>query len=142
MTEHTHASDSPESPGETPPPLHMTRATARALTLAGAGLVIVITLMFISYTSGFGNPRPRDIPIAVVSSAALAAQLDASPALHVRRVDSAARARELVLHQDVYGAMDFSAGAPTLFVANGAGHSVEAALKGSAPRWRPARAPA
>ena len=108
----------------------MTRATRRTLTLAGVGLVAVITLMFISYTSGFGHPNPRNIPIAVVAPTSVAAKLNASPALRVRRAANAAQARNLILTQDVYGAIDFTGRhALTLYVANGAGHSVEAALK-------------
>ena len=86
----------------------MTRAMRRTLTLAGVGLVAVITLMFISYTSGFGHPYPRNIPIAVVAPASVAAKLDASPALQVRRAANAAKARTLILTREVYGAIDFT----------------------------------
>jgi hypothetical protein len=127
-------------PGTTPdPPIPTTepttsnampRITARSLTLAMIGLVAVITLMFISYTSGFGHPQPRNIPVAVAGPPQLQRTLNASPELAVTPAASPLQARRLVLDRHAYGALVVSGRhAATLYVANGAGHSVEAALK-------------
>lgn len=102
---------------------------ARDALLVMAGLVFIVSLMFSCYSSGFGDPKPHDIPIAVVGTQSEQSTLNASPGLQVRPAVSAAAARELVLDREVYGAFDLSErGHLTLFVADGAGHSVDVAL--------------
>ncbi|HWC38027.1 MAG TPA: hypothetical protein VG476_05840, partial [Acidimicrobiales bacterium] len=96
----------------------------RNATLVAVGLVGAATLLFASYSSGFGSPTPRGIPVAVVAPAGLTRQLASSPALDVHRADSPAQVRHLIEDRTVYGGLIIEGGKGVqLDVANGAGHS-------------------
>jgi len=101
----------------------------RKVVLAMIGLTAVIVAVFCSYSSAFGKPAARHIPVAVAASPAVLAKLETSPALRVYRVRDLAVARSMVEDRAVYGGLVLGRTGPaTLVVANGGGHAVEAVL--------------
>jgi hypothetical protein len=101
----------------------------RKALLAMTGLIAVIVAVFCSYSSAFGKPAARHIPVAVAASPAVLAKLETSPALRVYRVRDLAAARSMVEDRAVDGGLVLTRTArATLVVANGGGHAVEAVL--------------
>ena len=101
----------------------------RKVMLAMIGLTAVIVAVFCSYSSAFGKPAAHHIPVAVAASPAVLAALETSPALRVYRVRDLAAARSMVEDRAVYGGLVLlRTGRPTLVVAGGGGHAVEAVL--------------
>jgi hypothetical protein len=119
----TRASGPPEERGPGP------RAPVRKLVLAMLGVTVVVVAFISSYASALGKPSPRHVPVAVSAPPGVLGKLDASPQLRVYPVPGLARARMMVEHRAVYGALLLPRTGPaTLLVANGGGHSVEAVL--------------
>ena len=90
---------------------------------------LVLTLAFaFAYVGAFHDPRPHNVPIAVVGPPAVAEQLDHLPGdpLDVREASSRPDALSQIDDRDVYGAYD----APTnhLFVASAANRATAVAL--------------
>jgi hypothetical protein len=101
----------------------------RKVLLAVIGLTAVIVAVFCSYSSAFGAPTARHIPVAVAAPPAVLAKLQTSPALRVYQVRDLAAARSMVKDRAVYGGLVLArTGRATLVVANGGGHAVEAVL--------------
>ncbi|MEU0805978.1 hypothetical protein [Streptomyces sp. NPDC005970] len=101
----------------------------RNAVIAAVGVIAVFSMFLLSYSGAFANPKPHDIPVAVVAPQAVAAKLDATSALDVRTVPSASAARELVKDRTVYGAFVMDAkGNLSLDIASGGGRSVALAL--------------
>jgi hypothetical protein len=105
------------------------RTPVRELVLVMLGLTVVVAAFISSYASALGKPSPRHVPVAVSAPPAVLSQLDASPQLRVYPVPGLAKARVMVEHRTVYGALLLARTGPaTLLVANGGGHSVAAVL--------------
>jgi hypothetical protein len=108
--------------------------TPRAAVLIFA--VLVVQLAFIaSYIGAFHQPKPRDIPVAVVNPGTdeqVLARLNGLPGRPIRAhgVDSEDAARAQIAHRKVYGALIITgtAASDRLLVAGAAGSSVTQVL--------------
>jgi hypothetical protein len=108
--------------------------TPRAAALMFA--VLVVQLAFIgSYIGAFHQPKPRDIPVAIVNpgpDGELLARLNGIPGRPIRAhgVDSEEAARAEIAHRKVYGALlvTGTAAPDRLLLAGAAGSSVAQAL--------------
>jgi hypothetical protein len=105
------------------------RTPVRKLVLVMLGLTVVVVAFISSYASALGKPSPRHVPVAASAPSAVLGKLDASPQLRVYPVPGLAKARVMVEHRTVYGALLLPRTGPaTLLVANGGGHAVETLL--------------
>jgi hypothetical protein len=99
------------------------------VVIASLALVAVLMLFFTAYSSAFGDPNPRGIPIAAAAPATVDRDLAASSALRVRVVATPAHVEQLIRTREVYGGLIVSGGdSLELEIASGAGHSVALAL--------------
>jgi hypothetical protein len=101
---------------------------------------LVLTLAFaFSYVGAFHDPKPHDVPVAIVGPPAVATQLDHLPGdpLDTRQAESLPDALSQIDDRDVYGAYD----APTnrLFVASAANRATAVALGATFNRVAAAR---
>jgi hypothetical protein len=70
------------------------------------GVTAVISLLFVaSYAGALHSPKPHNVPIAVATDVPIAGQLDASPALRVVRVASAAEAQRRIDERKAYATL-------------------------------------
>ena len=105
------------------------RVPVRKLALAMLGLAVVVVALLSSYSSAFGNPSARHIPVAVAAPPAVLRELEASPMLRVYPVPGLARARSMVEDRIAYGAFLLPrTGTAIVLVANGGGPSVATIL--------------
>jgi hypothetical protein len=100
---------------------------AVALVLLPA-LVLMLAFAF-SYVGAFHEPTPHHVPIAVVGTAAVTAQLDALPGdpLDARQASSRADALSQIDNREIYGAYD--AARNRLLVASAANRATAIALE-------------
>ncbi|MET9512983.1 DUF3533 domain-containing protein [Streptomyces flavidovirens] len=105
--------------------------------------VLALQLLFIaSYVGALHNPKPKDVPFAVVapeqSAGQLVDQLGALPGtpLDPRTVADEATARRQIMHRDIDGALivDPASKTDTLLVASGGGTVLSSALTTLATR--------
>ena len=100
---------------------------AAVATLIGLAFVVV-------FLDAFQAPRPHDLPVGVVGTAAqvetvAAALEEAVPGyLELRPLDDEAAAEDAVRHADVYGALVLGGPAPRLLVAGAQGQGVTTTL--------------
>lgn len=105
------------------------RIPVRKLVLVMLGVTVVVVAFFSSYASALGKPSPRHVPVAVTAPPTVLNKLGASRQLRVYPVADVAKARVMVEHRTVYGALLLPRTGPaTLLVANGGGHAVETLL--------------
>ena len=100
---------------------------AAALLLVGA--LILMVAFATSYVGAFHDPTPRQMPVALVGTAAQAQQLNAleGKPLDVRAVPDRETALRLLDDREVYGAYDASAN--RLYVASAANRAAATALE-------------
>lgn len=103
------------------------KLTAVIVGLFALQLVLVAILLGV-----FHSPMPHNLPVAVVGRGpmvdGLVKQLDATPALAVRRVDDSAQARALIQKREIYGAYAPLAKAGIVLVASAASVPVAGAV--------------
>jgi hypothetical protein len=99
-------------------------------------LAILMGALFVTtYSLALGDPVPHQIDAAVIGDPAAhprtvsAVQRVAENSLLLQRYPSAALALRAIDHQQVYAALDLTAGRPTLYVASAAGVSVARLLE-------------
>ena len=91
---------------------------------------LVLTLAFaFSYVGAFHDPRPHDVPVAIIGPPSVAAQLDRLPGdpLDARQTPSRSDALSQIDDREVYGAYD--AATNRLFVASAANAATAIALE-------------
>ena len=91
---------------------------------------LVLTLAFaFSYVGAFHDPTPHQVPVAVVGTPAVTAQLDGLPGdpLDARQASSRPDALSQIDDRDVYGA--YEAATNHLFVASAANRATALALE-------------
>lgn len=114
-----------EPPGFHPPPARV--------VLVGGALIVVMALFLCGFSGAFGNPEPRQIPVAAVAPTALVRRLEANSALDVRASGRRSQARTLVEDRSVDGALIWDDPAHLqLDIASGGGRPVAVALGGIA----------
>jgi hypothetical protein len=96
------------------------------------GLVVAQVALAALLLGIFHSPKPHELPVAVVGKGPLAEglvkQLDATPELDVRRVDTGKAARALIDEREIYGAYAPRAKTSTVLVASAASPVVAGVL--------------
>jgi hypothetical protein len=108
--------------------------TPKALALVLLPALVLTVAFAFSYVGAFHDPTPHRVPLAVVGSAQVAAQLDGLPGdpLDTRQASSRADALSQIDDRDVYGAYD--AATNHLFVASAANRATAVALEATFAR--------
>src|SRR6185503_6601254 len=103
--------------------------TPRAVALVLLPATVLMLAFAFSYVGAFHDPRPHNVPVAVVGPPAVAAQLDRLPGdpLDARQASSRPDALSQIDDREVYGAFDATAN--RLFVASAANRATAIALE-------------
>jgi hypothetical protein len=113
--------------------------TPKAVTLVLIPALVLTLAFAFSYVGAFHDPRPHEVPVAVVGPPAVAAQLDNLPGdpLDARQASSRSDALSEIDDRDVYGA--YEAATNHLFVASAANRATAVALEETFNRAAAAR---
>jgi hypothetical protein len=103
--------------------------TPKAVTLVLLPALVLTLVFAFSYVGAFHDPRPHQVPVALVGPSALASQLNGLPGdpLDARQASSRADALSQIDDRDVYGA--YEADTNRLFVASAANRATAVALE-------------
>ena len=103
--------------------------TPKAVALVLLPALVLLLTFSVSYVGAFHDPRPHQVPVAVVGPPGATAQLDTLPddPLDARQASSRAKALAQIDDREVYGA--YEASTNRLFVASGANRATAIALE-------------
>jgi hypothetical protein len=108
--------------------------TPKAVTLVLLPALVLMLAFAFSYVGAFHDPTPHHVPVAIVGSRSVAAQLNGLPGdpLDARLASSRSEALSQITNRDVYGAYE----APTnrLFVASAANRATAIVLEATFDR--------